>query len=149
MEEVVAKVMQVDKVAKLFQTTCIIGLNVGNLNLEAKNLKNILAIKEQDKAILQVELDKKMNFQREYKHNIEIWKEIKMKNEQKIKTFIKKIQGENHELKTNLVPMKSQDEKLREFKKMAKDQETTKRKWAEILFHQNNNRRLWEVMWKH
>jgi hypothetical protein len=46
MEEVVAKVMQVDKVAKLFQTTCIIGLNVGNLNLEAKNLKNILAIKE-------------------------------------------------------------------------------------------------------
>jgi hypothetical protein len=45
---------------------------MGNLNLEVSSLRNILAIDEKEKAILQVELDKERDFQKEYKHNIEI-----------------------------------------------------------------------------
>jgi len=45
-------------------------------------------MKEKEKAVLQVELDKERDFQREYKHNIEIWRKNKTKNEQKIKAFI-------------------------------------------------------------
>lgn len=47
-------------------------LNMGNLNLEVSTLKNKLATKEKEKAILQEELDKENNFQKKYKHNIEI-----------------------------------------------------------------------------
>jgi hypothetical protein len=59
--------MQVDKVAKSFQTMAIVSLNMGNLNLEVNNLKNKLATKENGKAILHVELDKERDFQKEYK----------------------------------------------------------------------------------
>ncbi len=50
--------MQVDKVVELFQTMAIVSLNMGNLTLEVKNLKNRLAIVEKEKAILKEELDK-------------------------------------------------------------------------------------------
>jgi hypothetical protein len=43
---------------------------MGNLNLEVSNLKNILATKAKEKAILQVELNKERDFHMEYKHNI-------------------------------------------------------------------------------
>jgi hypothetical protein len=33
MEEVVAKIMQVDKVTKLFQTMAIVSLNMGNVTM--------------------------------------------------------------------------------------------------------------------
>ncbi len=46
MEEVVTKVMQVDEIVELFQTMAIVNLNMGNLNLEANNLKNKLATKK-------------------------------------------------------------------------------------------------------
>jgi hypothetical protein len=46
-----------------------------------------------------VELDKDKDFQKEYKHNIEILRKNKRENEQKIKTFIQKLQDENKELK--------------------------------------------------
>jgi hypothetical protein len=39
-----------------------VSLNVGNLNLEVSSLKNRLAIKEKEKVILQVELDKERDF---------------------------------------------------------------------------------------
>jgi hypothetical protein len=39
-----------------------VSLNIGNLNLEVSNLKNRLAIKEKEKVILQVELDKERDF---------------------------------------------------------------------------------------
>jgi hypothetical protein len=45
MEEVAAKVMQVDKTAELFQTMAIMSQNMGNLNLKVNNLKNILVTK--------------------------------------------------------------------------------------------------------
>ncbi len=83
--------MQADKVVELFQTMAIVSLNMGNLNLEVSNLKNKLSTKEKGKAILQVELDKERDFQREYKHNIEIWRENRIDNELKIKTFIQKL----------------------------------------------------------
>jgi hypothetical protein len=51
MDKVVEEVMQVDKVVKLFQTMAIVSLNMGNLNLEVSNLKNILDTKEKEKAI--------------------------------------------------------------------------------------------------
>ncbi len=52
MEEVVAKVMKVDKEAELFQTMAIVSLNMGNLTLEVNNLKNRLATREKEKAML-------------------------------------------------------------------------------------------------
>ncbi len=47
-------------------------LNMGNLNLKVNNLKNRLVIEEKEKAIPHVKLDKEKDFQKEYKHNIEI-----------------------------------------------------------------------------
>ncbi len=49
-------------------------LNTGNLILEVNNLKNKLATREKEKAILHEELDKERDFQKGYKHNLEIWK---------------------------------------------------------------------------
>jgi len=43
-EEVVTKVMKVDKAAELFQTMAIVNLNMGNLIMEVNTLKNILDI---------------------------------------------------------------------------------------------------------
>jgi hypothetical protein len=40
--------------------------------MEVNNLKNILAIREKEKAILQEELDKEKEFQKGYKHTLEI-----------------------------------------------------------------------------
>jgi hypothetical protein len=48
--------------------------NMGNLTLEVNTLKNILATGEKEKVVLQEELDKERNFQKGYKHNVEIWK---------------------------------------------------------------------------
>jgi hypothetical protein len=71
-DEVPTEVMQADKAVELFQTMKIVSLNMGNLNLEVSSLKKRLAIEEKEKAILQMELDNKKVFQKEYKHNIEI-----------------------------------------------------------------------------
>jgi hypothetical protein len=49
----------------------IVSLNTGNLNLEVSNLKNRLATWEK-KVVLQEELDKEKNFQKWYKHHVEI-----------------------------------------------------------------------------
>ncbi len=105
MDKVVVEVMQIDKIVKLFQTMAIVSLNMRNLNLEASSLKNRLAIeeKEKEKEILQVELDKERDFQREYKHDIKIWMKNKTKNGQKIKTLIEKLQDDNKELKANIL----------------------------------------------
>ncbi len=62
MEELVAKIMQAQKAAELFQTMAIINLNMGNLNLEVNNMKNKLAIGEKEKAIQHEELDKERDF---------------------------------------------------------------------------------------
>jgi regulator of replication initiation timing len=81
MEDVVVKVMQVDKAVELFHTMVIVNLNMGNLNLEVSNLNNRLATEAKEKAILQVELDKERDFQKEYKHNIEIWTKNRTEND--------------------------------------------------------------------
>jgi chromosome segregation ATPase len=90
-EEVVAKVMQVNITTKLFQTMVNMSLNMGNLNLEVNSLRNILSTEEKEKAKLQKELEKKKDFQMEYKQNIKIWRKQKTKNEQKIKMLILKM----------------------------------------------------------
>ncbi len=100
--------MQANKVIELFQTMAIVSLNMGNLNMEVSNLKNKLAI--EDKATLQKELDKERDFQKEYKHNIEIWRKHRTKNDQKIKTFIWKMKEKNEEFKEKTWLMKSQIE---------------------------------------
>jgi hypothetical protein len=46
-EEVVAKVMKVDKVTKLFQTMAITSLNMGNLTLEVKQSKKQIDSREE------------------------------------------------------------------------------------------------------
>jgi hypothetical protein len=74
-EKVVVEVMQVDKVAELFQTMAIVNMNMGNLNLEVSSVKNRLVTEEKEKAILHVELDKGKDFQKEYKHNINFLEE--------------------------------------------------------------------------
>ncbi len=72
MEELATKVMHVNNAIQLFQTMAIVSLNMGNLTLKVNSLKNILAIREKEKAILQEELDKERKFQKGYKHNVEI-----------------------------------------------------------------------------
>jgi len=72
MEEVVVKVMKVDKVDELFQTMAIVSINKGNLTLEANTLKNKLVVGEKEKAMLQEELDKERDIQKGHKHNVEI-----------------------------------------------------------------------------
>jgi hypothetical protein len=52
----------------------IMSLNMGSLTLEVNTLKNILVTGKKEKAMLQVELDKERNFQKGYKHNVEIWR---------------------------------------------------------------------------
>ncbi len=51
------------------------------------------------------------------------------------KPSYKKLHDENWELKTKTTLMKSQDEKLKELRKMVEDQETIEKKWVETLFH--------------
>jgi hypothetical protein len=46
---------------------------------------------EKEKAMLQEELDKERNFQKGYKHNVEIWRKNKVEVEQKNKVLIKKL----------------------------------------------------------
>ncbi len=110
-------------------------MNMGNLNLQVSSLKNRLATKEKEKVILQVELDKERDFQKEYKHNIQIFRKNKIENEHKIKAFIQKLQDENQELKVKTTLMKLQDEKLKELRKKIETQEAINRKWAKTLFH--------------
>jgi hypothetical protein len=69
----------------------IISLNIGNLYLEVSNLKKRLARGENEKAILHEELDKEIDFQKRYKHNVEIWKKNMEKIKQKIKVLIMKL----------------------------------------------------------
>jgi len=51
--------MQTQKASKLFQIMVIINLNMGNLNLEVNNMKNI---GEKEKTIQHEELDKERDF---------------------------------------------------------------------------------------
>jgi hypothetical protein len=51
-EEVVIKVMKVNKAAKLFQTMAIVSLNMGNLTLEVNTLINRLVMREKEKVVL-------------------------------------------------------------------------------------------------
>jgi hypothetical protein len=64
--------MKANKVAKLFQTMAIMSLNIRNWTLEVNTLKNKLITKEKEKAMLQKELNKERDFQKGYKHNVEI-----------------------------------------------------------------------------
>ncbi len=85
MEELATKVMQVDKATELFQTMTIVRMNMGNLNLEVISLKKKLTTEEKEKVVLQLKLNKERDFKKEYKHNIEIQKKNKTKNEQRLK----------------------------------------------------------------
>ncbi len=78
-EEVVAKVMKANKAAELFQTMAIMSMNMGNLTIEVNILKIKLAMGEKEKPKLQEELDKERDFQKGYKHNVEIWRKSKLK----------------------------------------------------------------------
>ncbi len=91
--------MKIDKVIELFQTMAIVILNMENLTLEVNTLKNMLVMREKEKVVLQEELDKKKDFQKGYKHNVEIWKKNRAKVKQKNKVLIKKLKDENEELK--------------------------------------------------
>jgi hypothetical protein len=119
-EHVAVEVMQTWKVAELFQIMAIISLNMGNLNLEVSSLKNKLAPREKEKGVLHDELDKKIDFHKGYKHNVEIWRKNIVEVEQKIKMFIKNLQYENEEPKGSTTWLKSQDEKLQDLSQKAK-----------------------------
>ncbi len=88
-EEVVTEVMKVDKVIQLIQTMANVNLNMGNLTLEVNILKNILVIREKEKVVLQEELDKERDFQKGYKHNVEIWRKNKAEVEPKKKCSLR------------------------------------------------------------
>ncbi len=104
--------------------------------MEVNILKNQLAIGEKEKAVLQEDFDKERNFQKGYKHNVEIWRKNRVEVEQKIKMFIKKLQNENEEFKGSATRLKSQDEEQQDLKQKARIWETIERKWIEaLLFH--------------
>ncbi len=134
MEEISTKVMRTRKEIELFKIMAIISLNMGNLNMEVNNPKKKLATREKKKAILQEELDKERDFQKGYKHNVEIQRKNKVEVEQKIKVFIKKRQDENEELKGSTTHLKSHDEELQDLRLKAEIWETTERKWTKALF---------------
>jgi len=71
-EEVAIEIMKIDKAVELFQTMSIVNLNMGNLILKVNILKNKLVMREKEKPMLQEELDKEKEFQKGYKHNVEI-----------------------------------------------------------------------------
>jgi hypothetical protein len=50
----------------------IVNLNMGNLILEVNNLKNRLVIGKWEKIMLHEELDKERDFEKGYKHNVEM-----------------------------------------------------------------------------
>jgi Txe/YoeB family toxin of Txe-Axe toxin-antitoxin module len=79
-------------------------------------------------------LDKEREFQKGYKHNVEIWRKNRAKVEQKIKRLINKVQDENEELKGSITPLKSQDEELQDLRHKSKIWQTIERKWIEALF---------------
>jgi hypothetical protein len=54
--------MKAYKVVELFQTMVIVNLNMRNLTMKVNTLKNILVMKEKEKAMLQEELDKERKF---------------------------------------------------------------------------------------
>ncbi len=124
--------MQAQKAAELFQTMAIINLNMGNLNLEVNNMNNKLAIGEKEKAIQHEELDRERDFQKGYKHNVEIQRRNRVKAKHKFKMCIKKLQDQNEELKGSTTQLKSQDVQV--LKQEVEIWETTKKKWIEALF---------------
>jgi hypothetical protein len=69
----------------------IVNLNTGNLTLEVNTLKNNLVTGEKEKVVLQEELDKVREFQKGYKHNVEIWRNNVEEVEQKNKILIRKL----------------------------------------------------------
>ncbi len=76
----------------------------------------------------------KRDFQKGYKHNVEIWKKNMAKIELKIEMFTKKLQGQNEEFKGSITRLKLHDEELQDLRQKSKIQETTKGKWIEALF---------------
>jgi hypothetical protein len=72
MEEVAIEVMKTYKVAKLFYIIAIVSLNMGNVTLKVNYLMKKLVTREKEKAVSQEELDKEKEFQKGYKHNMEI-----------------------------------------------------------------------------
>jgi hypothetical protein len=50
----------------------IVSLNMGNVTLEVNTLMKKLVTREKEKVVLQEELDKEREFQKGYKHNMEI-----------------------------------------------------------------------------
>ncbi len=84
--------------------------------------------------MLHEELDNERKIQKGYKHNVEIWRNSKVEAKQKIKVFIKKLQDQNGELKSNTSQLKLQKEELHDLKQKAKIWETTKHKWINALF---------------
>jgi ribosome maturation factor RimP len=65
-------------------------------------------------------LDKEKDFEKEYKHNIKIWRKQKIENEQNIKTLILKMKEHNEKFKEKIGLMKSLIEELKELRKVAK-----------------------------
>ncbi len=65
--------MKANKTVELFQTMAIMSLNMENLDLDMSNLKNRVTIEAKEKTTLQEELEKENDFQKKYKHNVEIW----------------------------------------------------------------------------
>ncbi len=126
--------MKTNKATRLFQTTAIVSLNMGNLTLGINTMKNRLVMGEKEKAVSQEELAKERDFQNWYEHNVEIWTKNRAKVELKNKVFIKKLQNENEELKGSIAQLKSQDEKMKNLRQKVEIWETGEKKWTEALF---------------
>jgi hypothetical protein len=108
----------------------IVSLNMGNLTVEVNTLKNKLIMGEKEKEVLQEELDKKKEFQNEYKHNVEIWKKNKVEAEKKNKVLIRNYMMIIRFSRVGHHMMKN----LQNLKQKAKIWETIESKWTKALF---------------
>ncbi len=79
-------------------------------------------------------MDKKVDFQKGYKHYVGTWKNNRAKVKQNIKVLIKKLKDENEKFKGSMTRLKSHDEESQDLRSKAEIWETTKRKWTETLF---------------
>ncbi len=84
--------------------------------------------------MLQEKFTKEKDFQKGYKHNVQILRKNKVEAKQMIKVFIKKLHDENEELKGNITWLKSQNEKPQDLRQKVESQETIERKWTLVLF---------------
>ncbi len=84
MEDLIAKIMEANKITKMFQVMAVINYKMSNLGLQINTLTNILLGAKQENQELQKLRKKGVKAQAILKHVVSTWKKEKSKVEVKI-----------------------------------------------------------------